>query len=111
MTFTYDISNNIGKVRLIIGDKIEAEPVFSDEEIQVFLTDNGNSINPAAATALEAWAASYSANVDTEKIGDYSYSQKIINKMLTLAKRLRETDASKPCLTWAEMNLTGETDP
>jgi len=108
MAFTYDISTSIGKVRLITGDKIEATPVFTDEEIQVFLTDNSNSVNLAAATLLEAWAASYSANVDSEKIGDYSYTQKIVDKMLSLAKQLRETAAETPYLTWAEMDLTGE---
>ena len=107
MTFTYVLTTDIGKVRLITGDKDVLEPVFTDEEIQVFLTAEG-SVNLAAAAVLEAWATLYSANVDTEKIGDYSYGQKIVDKMLALAKRLRETDAETPALTWAEMDLTGE---
>ena len=107
MSFTYDISTEIGKIRLITGDKIELDPVFTDEEVQVFLTSAG-SVNLAAAALLEAWAATYTANVDSEKIGDYSYSQKIINKMLSLAKNIRDTDAGTPCLTWGEMDLTGE---
>ena len=107
MSFTYDISTEIGKIRLITGDKIELDPVFTDEEVQVFLTSAG-SVNLAAAALLEAWASTYMANVDSEKIGDYSYSQKIIDKMLSLAKNIRDTDAGMPCLTWAEMDLTGE---
>lgn len=70
MTTTYDLSTNIGKIRLTIGDKDTDDAVFTDEELQVFLTETG-SVNLASALALEAWAASYLANVDSEKIGDY----------------------------------------
>ena len=108
MAATYDITNDIGKVRLIISDKDMSNVVFTDEEIEYFLTENSNSVNLASATALEAWAATYTANVDSEKMGDYSYTQKIVDKMLGLAKHLRETAAETPCLEWAEMDLTGE---
>lgn len=105
MTTTYDISTNVGKVRLKIGDTNTSDAVFTDEEIGIFLTNNDDSINLAAAEALEAWAAKYGASADTEKIGDYSYSQKIIEKMLTMAKNLREADASGPVLDIASMDL------
>lgn len=107
---SYDLTTNVGKVRLVISDKDPANEVFTDAEITYFLTENGNSINLAAAEALESWAASYSASADTEKIGDYAYSQKIVANMLDLAKRLREKEAESPYLTWAEMNLIGETE-
>lgn len=107
MTVTYNLANAIGKIRLIINDKDIANPVFQDEEITCFLTETG-SVNLAAAMALESWAASYSANADSEKIGDYAYTQKIVTNMLDLAKRLREKEAETPTLTWAEFNLTGE---
>lgn len=108
MTYTYSLADNIGKVRLLISDNVEAAAHFTNEEIIYFLTESGSTVNLAAAMALEAWAASYSANVDSEKMGDYSYSQKIVDKMLGLAKNLRERVAEKPSLTWAEMDLTGE---
>ena len=106
MTVTYDITTDVGKVRLLIGDKTIADPVFTDEEIAVFLANNGNSIYLAAAEALEAWAASYTANADSEHIGDYSYSQSITKKMLETAARLRETVNSTPALDIASMDLT-----
>ena len=106
MTFTYLLSDNIGKIRLVIGDTT-APAVFSDEELTYFLTANSNNINLAAADALEAWAAKYTASPDSEKIGDYAYSQKITDKMLALAANLEETDASTPYLTWAEFDLSG----
>lgn len=106
MTFTYDLTTDIGKVRLLIGDKNIAAPVFTDEELSSFLTSEG-SVNLAAAIALEAWAAGYGANADSERIGDYSYSQRIIDNMLKLAERLRKTDSEKPAMDWASLDLLG----
>ena len=113
MTWTYDLTNDIGKVRLLISDT-DIAPVtdahFSDEEIQVFLTMEGDSVNLAAADALEAWAAIYSANVDSESIGDYSYTQKVVDNMLSIAQRLRENESTTPVLDWAGFNLTDTED-
>lgn len=105
MTFTYDLTTLIGKVRLIVGDTT-APSVFTDEELQVFLTICSSSINLASAMALEAWAAKYTANADNERIGDYSYSQNITKKMMDLAAKLKENEEGIPVLDWAEMNLT-----
>ena len=104
---SYDITTNVGKVRLLIGDKDIANEVFLDAEITYFLTKNSDSINLASAEALEAWASSYAANADSEKIGDYAYTQKIVDKMLNLAKNLREKESGTPVLEWAEIDLTG----
>ena len=106
MTVTYDTSTNIGKVRLKTGDNVIADPAFTDEEIQVFLDANGDSINLASADVLEAWAAKYTANADSEHIGDYSYTQNIVTKMLNLAAKLRENESMTPASDWAEMDLT-----
>jgi len=106
MTVTYDLSTLVGQVRLLIGDTVLTDTVFTDEEITYFLTANGNNVNLAAATALEAWAASYGANADSEKIGDYNYTQSIIDKLLAMAQRLRALVADIPAMDWAEMNLT-----
>ena len=96
---------DIEKIRLKIGDRT-VPYIFSDIELQSFLTDEG-SVTLASAAALEAWAASYAANADSEKIGDYSYTQSIIDKMLKLAASLREAEAAIPAITWAEPDLLG----
>jgi hypothetical protein len=107
-TWTYDLATDIGKVRLLISDT-DIIPVtdaqFSDEEIQVFLTMEG-SVNLAAALALETWATIYSMSTDSESIGDYSYTQNVTNKMLELAKRYRENEATGPVIDWGSFNLT-----
>ncbi len=108
-TWTYDLTTNVGKIRLIIGDTDidpTSDAVFTDEELTYFLTVNSNNITLAAADALEAWMAKYATSPDSEKIGDYSYTQKIVQNMNKLQKELREKDATNPYLTWAEWNLT-----
>ena len=107
--FTYDTDTDIGKIRLIISDKDEDDYHFEDAELQVFLTAEG-SVNLASAAALESWAAAYALNADNEHIGDYSYAQSISKKMLELAVRLREKEASGAAITWAEPDLLGTTE-
>ena len=110
MSLPYDITTNVGKVRLIIGDTTAASYVFTDEELTYFLTVNSNNINLAAADALEAWVAKYTTAPDSEKIGDYSYSQKIVAHLNKLAKELREKVESSPVLEIASMDLSGVGD-
>lgn len=105
MTVSYDLSTLVGKVRLIISDKNINNAVFTDEEITYFLTENSNNINLAAASALDSWAASYATNADSEKIGDYAYTQGITKKMTDLAASLRAKDASAPVIDWAELDF------
>ncbi len=110
---TYDLTTNIGKVRLIIGDTDvdpDSDAVFLDAELTYFLTVNSSNINLAAADALEAWVAKYATSPDSEKIGDYSYSQKVVDHLNKLAKELRAKADGVPYLTWAEMDLSGVED-
>ncbi len=109
MTATYDITTAVGKVRLIIGDtdvSPAGDAVFTDEELTYFLTEQSNNVNLAAAQALRAWAAKYTASPDAEKIGDYSYSQKAIDKMLKLAGSLEAKDATTPVQEISSWDLT-----
>jgi len=108
MAFTYDLTTDIGKVRLNINDKVntsDSQAQFSDEELQVFL-DTGCSVNIASALALEAWAAADFDLMDGERIGDYQYTRGAVSKKLTLAKSYREIDASTPVLEYGSMDLT-----
>lgn len=106
MTATYDIDTAVGKVRLTIGDTILADAKFTDEEIDYFLSENSSNINMAASDALRAWAASYGQNAASENLGDYSYTQRIIENMLKLAARLRENEQAIPAGAIAEVAQT-----
>ncbi len=103
MTATYDLSTDNGKLRLLIGDKDVTNTVFTDEELAIFLTQS--SIYLAAAEAMEAWASTYAANANREKIGDYEYTQKTVDDMLKMAKEFREKENFPPVTDWAEFNL------
>lgn len=56
-TFTTDVSTSIGKVRLLIPDRIQTSAFFSDPEIQAFLDMSDSSVKRAAAEALDVIAS------------------------------------------------------
>ncbi len=109
MAHTYDLTTDIGKVRLLIGDRDivpTTDAQFSDEEIQVFLTMSTNTLLIAAGYALEAWASAITDSLLSEKIGDYSYTKKDAESKLKLAKEYKEQAANVPYMTWAEIDMT-----
>ena len=57
MTDSYDPTTEIGKMRVIIPDRDEANVLFQDEELQVFL-DLAGDVRRAAADALDTLASS-----------------------------------------------------
>lgn len=56
MSFTYDLSTDIGKFRAIFPDNVAAAQLFSDEEIEVFLEIEGD-LRRARARGLECAAS------------------------------------------------------
>ena len=111
-TYTYETDpfDNIARVRLMIGDtdiSPTTDAQFNDEEITEFLS-MGTSILLAASYALEAWAASITDSLTSEKIGDYAYTKKDAESKTSLAKKYREEDSSAPAFEWAEPDYTGE---
>jgi hypothetical protein len=71
MTWTYsstDISTNLAKVRLLIGDTATADQQMTDEEINFFI-DNEQTIYMAAYRCALALSAHYARRVDKE-MGD-----------------------------------------
>jgi len=70
MTFTYEISNDIGKVRLYIGDVTEGTGVrvngnnFSDEELALLLTQEDSNWRRACAAACEILAVEWAGVAD-----------------------------------------------
>ncbi len=109
MAYTYDTTNNIGKVRLLIGDTDitpTTDAQFSDEEIQIFLDMASESILLASSYALEAWAATLTGSMKSEKIGDYSYTRDEAAVKTALAKKYKDEDSTAPAMDIASMNLT-----
>jgi hypothetical protein len=91
-TYTYDLATEIGQVRLKIGDT-DIDPttdaIFSDEEIQYFLTAEG-SVTMASAVALETIAASRALIARMLKTLKYAEDTRGVSKeLLETAKALR----------------------
>ena len=59
MSFTYDLTTNIGKVRLLIPDNEETAYDIEDAEITYFLTEVGSNVNAAAIRACKWLARKY----------------------------------------------------
>lgn len=112
MAFTYDLSTNAGKVRLMVADTVQEYQQFSDEEIAAFL-----SMEPrprrAAAMALEAIAVNESLiqkrivalHIETD-------GPALAAELRNMAKSLREQDklsaGSGATMRIAEMVSTPE---
>ena len=90
MAYTYEPTTDRGKVRLLVGDRVTANAIFDDEEIDTFLTMQDGNVNHAAALALESAAG------DPTKLGimfrtlNFTKDTKgVVSDLLKKAERLR----------------------
>lgn len=60
MAFTYDVSTDAGKVRMITADSRDDGHILEDDEVAAFLALNGGNVRLAAADALETIASNES---------------------------------------------------
>jgi hypothetical protein len=104
-TDTYDVTTPIGKVRLLVSDNVSPYH-FHDSEIQAFLDLYSGVLRFASAMALESWAAALAQTADSERIGDYAYTKKQVQNMLSLAQKYRDEEGTTPVCGWAELDLT-----
>jgi len=63
MAFTYDLTNNTGKVRLLIPDNDSGAYYLEDAEIAYFLTERGNNVKAAAVMACRQLARKFAQKV------------------------------------------------
>lgn len=111
MSFSYNLATNIGKLRLKIQDTDAAKALFSDEELQVFLDEEGANLNLSAADALDVLANGAAQLTKSEDIGDYSYSaEQMAEQFRQQANRFRKLAsgelADEPAFEIAEQNLS-----
>lgn len=57
MAFTYDVSTDVGKVRLLIMDNNASSYLFEDGELSAFLLMEADVVRRGAALALETMAS------------------------------------------------------
>ena len=108
MTFTYDPTTDIGKIRMLIPDRDSQTFVFQDEEIQAFLELNGSSVKRAVAEALEVIASDTAMVLKVISILDLTTNgAATASALMARAEKLRESadqaEAGEDALfDWAE---------
>jgi len=91
MVFTYDLTNDIGKVRLLIPDKVTPGQLLEDADITAYLTLEGNVVKRAAALALESIASDQALVLKVINLGDLTTDgAKVSDALLKRAAQLRE---------------------
>lgn len=90
MTWTYDPSTDLGKMRLLIADTDSARQIMQDEDLQAFISIAGHYW-PGAAMALDAIATN---EVLTQKVltimGTSTDGAKVAKELRARALQLRE---------------------
>jgi len=115
-TFTYDVSNNTGKLRLAIADidlttttgvRSTWTTLFTDEELAIFLSDASSDISMAASYALFSIAASRSLLAKVKRLGDFSEDlSKIADSLRAQSKAYAEQSVNIPAGMAAEVANT-----
>jgi len=106
MSFTYDVTTDAGRVRMLITDRDEVNSIFQDDEIDAFLDLEDGSIRLAAASALEAIAANEAlvlkklVMLDTETDGPA-----VAAALIKLAASYREQENSSGAFDIAEQGV------
>lgn len=103
MGFTLDYKTELGQVRGLLGDILEASYRWEDDQLEMFLTLEGDDIYYAASDALMSLAQSYVLRGKI-KIMDLELDGATAAKdMRALAKDLRDQSDSQPDFDIAKM--------
>lgn len=70
MAYTYDLSTDVGKLRLLLPDSNAAAYVFEDADLEAFLSIEGDSLKRATALALETIASNEAMTLKVIRILD-----------------------------------------
>jgi len=102
--FTYDVTTDRGKVRMLITDVNAVDYCFEDDEIDAYLTLNSSNVYKAAAFALITIAANEALVSKRIKILDLTTDGPAVAEALRkLAKEyLEEAEEDEDTFDWAE---------
>lgn len=98
MTYTYSLATDIGKVRLLIPDKVEADAFFSDEELTAMLAIE-TGIKRTAALCLETIASDSAMVLQVIRIQNIQtngaeVARALLNRAVQLRKQADDDDAN-----------------
>ena len=104
-TFNYDPSVQLDRVRILVGDTDENDPLISDEEISLYLTGGywaEDSDHLAAARVAGAIAAKFARPADSLSAGGTSVNWAgLVERYRTMATELIALGATEAGLTAA----------
>jgi len=90
MAFSFDLSSDLGKVRLLIPDRVAEEYLFHDEEVLAFL-DIEDGVKRSTALALETVASDNAMTLKVIRLLDLSTDgAKVSDALLKRAQGLRD---------------------
>jgi len=96
MGFTYELSADSGRVRLLVPDNDSANYIFDDDEIDAFLALEGD-VRRAAALALETIASNEALTLKVIRLLDVqtdgrAVSDALLKRAAALRKQADDTD-------------------
>ena len=107
MSFTFDLSTNVGKVRNLIGDTNASDYQLTDEEITSILSLASSDIFLASAICLKRIAADKALVQKRVKAGNYEEDPKeAINGMLKVAENYEKMAKDTPADAQTEIFYT-----
>lgn len=107
MSFSLDITTDIGKIRYLIGDITSATANFQDETLSAFLTLSG-SVYLSCALALDSLAATAATNLNDIVLGSLKINETSkVQELRAQAQAFRELEYNTPQFDVAEENLSG----
>ena len=91
MSFSYVLTENVGKMRAMIPDSNSATYVFEDDELTAFYAIEGSSLKRATALALETIASNEAMVLKVIKVLDMQTDgAKVSDALLKRAAMLRK---------------------
>lgn len=113
MAFTYTLSTDAGKVRLMLPDNNPTQYVFEDDEIAAFLELEYSNTRRATALALETIASNEAYTLKVIKLLDLQTdgaktSDALLKRAALLRKQADDADAASEGGSWdiAEWNVS-----
>lgn len=105
MAFTYSLTTDAGKVRLMVPDNKSAAYVFEDDEIAAFLSLENDNVRRAAALALETIASNEAYVLKVIKLLDLQTdgaktSDALLKRAALLRKQADDADAAEDGGSW-----------
>lgn len=103
MSFTFNLSDNIGKVRNLIGDDVEASALLSDESISALLSMTGQDVFATAALCCRRIATNKALIAKRRTAGNFSEDTTGIYKAyLDMAKEFEKASKDVPAEAQSE---------